>query len=166
MSAGPIITLSHDEAAIAQYLGRRRHEANVRLGNVNMKLNPAVDPIENNVTGVMSELAFAKHANVYPDLTVVDSGPMPKFDFRTHRGDFGDVKGTPYERGKLVMLPYAMARTPPQLVLVLMVGADRSYRYAGYARAADLGLSENLTDLGRGPTYALEQSALEKTLPP
>jgi hypothetical protein len=69
-----------------------------------------------------------------------------------------DVKTTMYSTGKL--LAHLNKKGKKIDIFVLALGKFPTYRFAGYAMAADLINDDRITDLGYGPTYAMPQSAL------
>jgi hypothetical protein len=115
------------------------------------------------VIGFGAELAFCKMFNCYPD-----------FDIRPRQGTadcsrFGeaiDVKATTYARGRLLAVPRKEVLAADTYALMIVEWAyreddpDAVFRFAGFARAAELLAPERLTDLGHGPTFALDQSHL------
>ena len=104
--------------------------------------------------GIGSEMICAKLLNVYPDLTVRTGGVMPKEDFYTPRGCSVDVKCTHYADGRLLAQRFKI-KNPCDLI-----GEFPTFRFAGACTKEELFLSENLINLGRGESYALNQRGL------
>jgi hypothetical protein len=70
------------------------------------------------------------------------------------------VKVTAYPDGCLLANP--SKKKHPSDIFALLIGEMPVYRIAGYAHAADLIHEDNLTDLGYGPVYAMDQSSLKQ----
>ena len=151
-----IVNLSPSECAVAQTLASMRYMVARAAGQTDMKQG-GQSYLKTDLEGMAAELAFAKHFNVCPDMAV---RPMSGGHDAVMKGHTFDVKVTSYPNGRL------LATTKKKLtdsdVYVLLVGEMPTYRIAGYAMAAELINPANLTDLGRGPTYALEQEQLRK----
>jgi hypothetical protein len=65
----PVITLSVGEWAVAHSVGAMRQAVNREAGRKNLKAG-GQDPLTTEAIGAFGELAFARWANVYPDLSV------------------------------------------------------------------------------------------------
>ena len=65
----PRIELSPGELAVAQVIASLRQAVNREAGRVNLKAGPQ-DPMITELVGIYGELAFARYANVFPDLSV------------------------------------------------------------------------------------------------
>ena len=150
------VCLTEDEQRIAKFIARRRQESNDTQGVNDSRVTAGQSSVSIHEDGFAAELAFCKLFNVYPD-----------FEIRPRRGSadcsrFGetiDVKATRYQNGKL--LAVAWKETCAADVYALMILEDGArFRFAGFARATDLIAPERLTNLGHGPTYALEQQQL------
>lgn len=91
------VLLNEAEVAIAGGLIYLRQSVNRQAGIVNQKAGKQ-DPVTTEQVGVYGELAFAKWANVYPDLsTHLRKGSMDA----TFRGWTVDVKATRNPHGEL-----------------------------------------------------------------
>jgi len=142
------------EQAIVKRVARERYETNRRAGVHNAKIGGQSNE-ETDVNGFGAEVAFCKLLNIYPD-----------FSIEPRRGGADclvceteiDVKQTKYETGKL--LATLKKRVDDADVYVLMIGVLPSYRFAGWVEAEKLLRPQNITDLGRGKGYALEQGQL------
>ena len=152
-----MITVTLDEGTqyTAQRLAQLRYQSNREAGVDNGRIGPQSD-WQTDLDGIGAELAFCQLTNLWPDLSI-----KPRkggADCRSHRGKTIDVKTTRHSGGRL------LATTDKQLedadIYVLMVGSFPTYTWIGWATAEELLNRKNITDLGYGPTYALEQSAL------
>lgn len=93
----PVIELSIGERTLAHVIAALRQGVNRTAGLKNLKAGPQ-DPLLTDVVGLKGELAFAKWANVYPDLSIhLRSG---SFD-ATWNGWSVDVKSTRNPNGPL-----------------------------------------------------------------
>ena len=151
------ITLDATEVVIAQMLAAMRFTVARMAGVVNRRIGDQSD-YQTDLEGMASELAFCKAFNYWPDLTV---GPRKGgWDVEGRGGEKIDVKVTKYEEGKL--LATLKKRPEDADYYVLMVGECPEYRLAGYASAGELLKAENITDLGHGKGYAMQQDQLNQ----
>ena len=65
----PRIELSPGELAVGTVIASLRQAVNREAGRVNLKAGPQ-DPMITELVGIYGELAFARWANVFPDLSV------------------------------------------------------------------------------------------------
>jgi len=65
----PVITLSVGEWSVAAHLSAMRQGINREAGRINQKAGPQ-DPMTTEMVGALGEIAFARWANVFPDLSV------------------------------------------------------------------------------------------------
>lgn len=140
---------------VARLLAEQRHATNRQAQVTNRRIGPQSDA-ETDLNGIGGELAFCLLANCCPDLSV--SPRRGGWDCTTQRGSRVDVKTSRYEDAQLVAT--IGKRLTDADVYVLMVGTFPVYRLAGWCTAAQLLRTENVTDLGYGPTYALSQAQL------
>lgn len=150
-------TLNPAEQLLARHLADARHAANRAAGVPDRKVGPQ-GAYETDLEGAAAELVVCKTLNVYPDTSV---GHRPDFDLLVREGprSYGvDVKATRYEWGRLLAVPGKAGKPPHAYALV--VGKFPSYRLAGFAPAALLLQRKNLTDLGHGPCFAMDQRSL------
>jgi hypothetical protein len=151
------VTLDSSEVVVAQILASMRYNV-ARMARVRDAQIGAQGKYETDLEGMAAEIAFCKHFNYFPDLTV---GPRKGgYDVEGRAGETIDVKVTKYESGKLL----ATLKKKPEdaAYYVLLVGKCPSYRLAGYASADELLRPENITDLGHGNGYALAQDQLSQ----
>ena len=149
------ITLNKGEIAIAKWLAKKRDESNRANGVVDQKVGDQSAEFTD-LNGVGSEMVFCKLFNLYPDFDLVPG----KHDAVTRKGATVDVKSTKYRNGKLLAVTSKDLNASD--VYVLVTGEFPAYRIVGYADSSVLLNEDKLTDLGHGPTYAMEQSELKE----
>lgn len=170
IAARPTVQLTEAEFLIAQWIAKQRQARNNAAGLVDAKYNGAQpnDPqrgIEIHVMGFASEMAFCKMFNVYPDFcTDPRHGSADCYRF----GETIDVKATKARPGGREPLRVRMRKIegPADLYALIVVDCpivkSSVYRFAGFARAADLLVEERLTPLANGgpPMYVMAQHEL------
>ena len=109
--------------------------------------------------GFGAEMAFCKLCNLYPDFSIgIRSGG--------HDCELGtkkiDVKQTHYPNGRL--LGYIKKKVTECDINVLMIGRLPTFEYIGWVLSEDLIKKENISNLGHGQTYALEQNQTNNSL--
>ena len=153
-----ITTLNIAEQKLATYIAKSRYAYNRNSGTTDRKIGPqSVE--ETDLNGIAAEIAFCKMFNIYPDM---NTNNRPDHDCITHNGLRIDVKSTKYDSGRLLAVPWKCNKNID--AYVLMVGEFPSYRFAGFCLAEELIDEKNITDLGYGDVYALEQSELRLTM--
>lgn len=152
-----MITLNEAEQKLAVFIAKKRYENNRAAGRHDGKVGPQSN-WETDLEGIAAEIAFCRHMNVYPDLDTERTGDLPDWDCLHPLMGRVDVKGTTYLTGKLLVVPSKSDH--PANSYALMVGSFPSYEYVGWALAEDLIREENVTDLGHGKTYAMDQERL------
>jgi len=154
------VDVNHAEQQFAITIALMRHEANRSAGKQNQRVGNQQDWLTD-LDGVGGEIAACKLFNAYPDSDIAGVESSPRHDFITSKGLRVDVKTTAYESGKL------LARTCKSKddcdIYLLMVGRFPSYEAKGWVYSDQLLDENNLTDLGYGKTYALDQNQLNKT---
>ena len=150
-----IVTLTHDELTVCQLIGRMRSLIARSAGVKDAKVG-SHDGAEADVQGIMAEYAFAKHHNVFPDLGL--SPRSGSYD-GVLNGIRYDIKATKYKSGKLLC---TKKHNPDVDIYVLAIVDVGHVEFIGYAKAEELRKEENLTNLGHGEGYALEQHQLRK----
>ena len=155
LSRDAVIVLTPAEQRLAQYLATERTRACRTAGVVNDQVS-AAPHTDIELAGAGAELAWCRLANVYPDLTlhVRAGGADARYAGRTV-----DVKTTVYSDGMLLATPAKMTRDGAE-IYALLTGTFPRYVFRGLATAGQLLHADRLTDLGRGPTYALDQGEL------
>ena len=151
------ITLTEHEQRIAHFLAKERYNVN-RDNNVHdakkgEQSNEFVD-----LEGIAGEMAFCKLFNVYPDLEIKVTTQDTDAGDCVLNGHKVDVKTTSYETGRLICATW---KNDDVDIYALMVGQFPTYSFRGMANALYLKQESNITDLGRGKVYALEQSKLK-----
>lgn len=154
------VELDEAEQRIAKFIGKLRNENNQKQGVVDARVG-AQSSEEIDIAGFAAELAFCKMHNCYPD-----------FEIRARQGTpdcwpWGvptDVKSTTIPCGRLITRVTERAGVGIELY-ALMLDEWPMFRFAGFSPTSALVRPERITDLGRGPTYALDQSALIHYLP-
>lgn len=147
------VQLTEAEMIICKMLGNMRtlaaRSANVKDAGISTSLETDED-------GVIAEMAFCKHWNIFFD---------PEASPRKHsydcilKGKRIDIKSTRYQTGRLL----ATKKINPDIdifVLALIEGCVVSF--VGYATADELYQDANLIDLGRGVCYVMRQEDLRE----
>lgn len=153
------IELSPSELATCQTLGVMRH-LSARGGNVVDRQKGDQSKSQIDIDGVIAEYAFARLANLCPDLTA--SPRKGGADLVTRTGRTVDVKSTRHANGKLLGDLKKRDGEEACDLYVLMIVDDESATFAGWATHQELFRAENLTDLGHGQVYALPQERLRE----
>jgi len=146
---------------MARLIAEMRRRMNRSEGVVDRLIDPHPrhDP---DLLGAMSELAFCKTYNVYPDLSVsprrggadVNVGPVRV-----------DVKSTHRENGSLLATVKKRSDDADVYVLTTVNVDQNAVTLVGWAAASELLCEATLTDLGHGPTHALSQDKLHHFSP-
>lgn len=104
--------------------------------------------------GMMAEFAFCKHFNIFPDLV---PGPRSGSYDCIYKGKRIDVKSTRHETGRLLA---TLKDNPDVDIYVLGIIDGQTVHFPGFALKSDLCREENITNLGHGQGYALNQDRL------
>jgi len=152
-----IIRLNRAEQKLAKFLGKERERNALRNGSQNCRMGPQSDE-EIDLEGVAAEIAFAKYANVYPDLDV-DCDEYLTHDAVLHDGKRVDVKSTRYLNGRLIVVPWKDVDAVDAYVLV--VGTFPEYRIVGAMEGYRLMRSHRMKDLGHGKVFVATQEELK-----
>lgn len=150
------VTLDVGEMTVAQMLASMRFAVNRANGVQNARVGPQ-SFYQMEMDGIVAELAFCKWRNVCPDMTIVprSGGADCVVDGKTI-----DVKATRRQDGKLLCV--TGKAVPNAEIYVLAIVNDNAVSFPGWAFADELMKPENITNLGHGPTYALDQSQLRQ----
>lgn len=154
MRGKPTIELSASEMAVVQILASMRHAMNRGHAVGNARIGPQSD-YQTDLDGLVAEFAFCKWKNIWPDMSV---SPRAGGADCTFNGRTIDVKATRRVDGRL--LATTSKSVEHASIYVLAIVKDNLVTFAGWAFAKELLDEFNLTDLGHGPTYALDQSQL------
>jgi hypothetical protein len=149
--------MTPSESAIAQILAVMRN-TNARHNNVVDKQVGKQSPIEIDRDGVLSEMAFGKAFNLYPDLAVKQT--RSGVDLVGKNGKRIDVKSTRYKAGRLI-IHIDKPLDEVDIYALAIVDGD-NVDLVGYIKTEDAMRKENIKDLGYGDVYVIEQDALIK----
>jgi len=149
-----LVELDAGEMAVAQSVAAMRNGINRATNVANSRVGPQSD-YQTDLDGLVAEIAWAKWKNCYPDLTVSPRSGGADAIVGRYRVD---VKATRKERGRLLARPSKEIGDAD--IYVLAVVDQNRVTFRGWAFANELIHAQNLTDLGHGPTYALEQERL------
>lgn len=145
------VTLSDREMIMCRLLGNLR---TLTSRSDNTQYTDVVYNLDIDEDGVIGELAFCKHWNIYFN---------PEATYRHHSFDAVlkdkrvDVKATRVKSGRL----QASAKKNPDVdVFVLGIIDTNEVTFVGYATAENLYRQENFMKLGRSEGYAMEQKDL------
>jgi hypothetical protein len=152
-----IIELNKIEQRLCRFLAKARYASNRENKIKDRKIGPQ-SAEDTDLEGIAGELIFAKMTNTYPDLTIE---PRKGGHDLLYKGYKIDVKTTKHSNGRLLAV---IEKKPDDAdIYFLFVGELPLYTCRGWAWAHDLLKEENITDLGHGPTYALDQDHLNLT---
>lgn len=152
-----MIRLNQAEQKLAQFVAKERHRHNRVNGVSNRRMGPQSDE-QTDLEGIAAEIAFAKYANVYPDLDT-DGDTHPVHDAVLHDGKLVDIKSTTYPTGRLIVAPWKDVDAVDAYVLV--VGTFPNYRIAGAMEGYRLMRSHRMKDLGHGKVFVATQDELK-----
>ncbi len=105
--------------------------------------------------GMIGEYAFCKKMNIFPDLI---PGPRSGSYDCVFMGKRVDVKSTRRENGRLLS---TTKNNDDVDVYVLAIILGNKVRFPGFALKKDLVREQNLTELGHGIGYAMNQNELK-----
>jgi hypothetical protein len=152
-----IVNMTPPESAMALTLAVMRQTNSRASGVVNKQMSKQ-NPIEIERDGVLSEMAFGKQFNLYPDFSV-----HPRkggADLITHQGLRVDIKATRYRSGRLLIHIDKTVEDVDIYVLAIIDGDNVDF--VGYIKSADAIKQEYVKDLGHGVGYVIEQTSLTK----
>jgi hypothetical protein len=149
------VALTRLEYELAGVLAEARWKSNRKAGVTDQRRDDAQGHLQLDLTGMVAELAFAKHMNVYPDLTIEPRSGTPDFVIDGVRYD---VKATHRPQGRLL----ATSDKKPDEVdrYVLAIVRREIVDLVGWATAGELIDPDRRLDIGHGPSYALSQEEL------
>ena len=153
------VTLNDVEIHAGSELAFRRFHACERHNILNRKVASRKTNQEISELGVLSEIAFCKMMNIYPD-----------FSYHVRKGSADciidgvaiDIKTTNLSNGQLLVTPKKEIDGGIDLY-VLMTGDRKNFTYKGWKKSKDVYNKNNLKDLGYGPTYVIKQQELSTT---
>lgn len=157
---GRTIQLTKEEKRFCEEISKARFDnnrkSNVRNSKIGNQDNKLTDFI-----GFSCEFAFCKLFNLFPDFSIEprssQSGQDKNSDVRLSNGKTVDVKGTKYETGRLLAVPWKSNSTD---LFALIIFSNDVYSFKGFMSANELLKKERLIDLGHGLTYAANQNEL------
>lgn len=152
-----IIHMTPSESAIAQMLAVMRNTT-ARQNGVKDKQMGKQNPIEIDRDGIISEMAFGKAFNLYPDLSVYPRKGGADLISRNKKKI--DVKATRYRTGNLVIHIDKPVDEVDIYVLAIVDGDDVDL--IGYIQSEVAISQENISNLGHGNGYVIDQSRLIK----
>jgi len=145
--------ITPDMRMLADLLGAMRSMVN-RGSNVrDAKVGPQ-DGVEADKDAVLGEIAFAKHFNVCPDLSLSPRSGSPDAVLKDYRID---VKTTRYKNGRLLA---TLKKNPDVDIYVLAILHDDHVKFPGWAYASDLCQKSRLTNIKGNVGYAMRQRDL------
>ena len=162
MADKDVITLTEGEVMLARTIASMRTGLN-RVTNVGQPMKIANrDDFTNDLLGVCGEIAFAKRANIYLDLSFNPRSGGSDFVLRNKQT--ADVKTTDRCDGQLVVPKWKLAKPSDYYVLVTgqipVSSRPAEFTIRGYASAEEVFASP--IDLGYGPCFGLTQAKLSK----
>jgi len=156
----PAITLTDLECRIATNAGRVIHNQHKNNGTPDKKITPK-DGLKILIDGIAAEMAIARLLNIYP-LTM--TGEVKIHDL-IKDGMTIDVKNA-YGRNHGLLVPkHKFDEGKTCDIYILTIGEMPHFEFKGFAFSQQVFTKENITDLGYGPTYLLDQWKLSKHLP-
>jgi hypothetical protein len=150
-----IITLTDNDLNICRTLGNLRtlvargnKVKDAKMGNLS---GSDIDE-----DGVIAEYAFCRHFNIFFDPSAYPrSGSVDC----VYKGFKIDIKSTRHENGRLLA---TLKNNDEVDVYALAIITGREVRLVGWAYSKDLCKEENITNLGHGEGYALNQNQLRE----
>lgn len=149
------VKLDPGEMAIAQTLASLRRCVNQAGRITDQRRDNRMQAITLEILGTISEIAFCKAFDAYPDLTV---SPRRGGADVIHKGKRWDIKATERPNGQLLATTAKTSTSADYYALAIV--NDSTVDFVGYASATQLINPATITDLGHGPTHALPQTQL------
>jgi hypothetical protein len=133
-----ISQLNELEIAVCTHIAKLRKQSNRKANPNDPVANAGLEPHYIEREGVLSELAFSKLVNVYPEeLFIVSNRSVTRGEDNgdlTVNGVCIDVKTTKHQSGRLV----SFRKNPNVDLIVLMTGENGYYRFAGGLPSDDM----------------------------
>jgi len=150
------VFLNNLEIELSKELAYRRYHECETKNVMNRKVASRKTNKEIVESGVLSEIAFCKMMNIYPDFT-----------YHVRKGSADcvidgvaiDIKTTNLSNGQLLVTPKKEIDGGIDLY-VLMTGDGKNFTYKGWKNSKDVYNKNNLKDLGYGSTYVINQKEL------
>ena len=154
------IVLNDVEQNIVKHISRRKRQyyESQNIGPI-LATPRTRDRLRHYIEAWGAEYAFCILHNVYPPTEIIDLD-----DYDVSVPGFGnvDIKSTRHMDGRLIINTKKSKFIAP--ALALMCGSFPSYVFGGWLWAKAAIKSSNLTDLGYGKCYAIEQERLNRNL--
>jgi hypothetical protein len=152
-----IVTLDIGEMATIRVMAAMRRSTNQVTHITDRRISSDHDDFHDEMNGLVAEVAFAKHFNVYPD---IGCSPRAGGHDCIVNGQKVDIKAVTGRNHRLIAAPWKNGQAADLYVLGIVAGNEVDF--VGWAWATELICSETITDLGHGPTHALNQSQLHE----
>ena len=152
-----IVQLTDLEIIACRMIGNMRTILN-RSTSVKDKQIGKQDIHETDENGTTGEYAFCKSKNILFDISL---NPRSGSYDCIYKGKRIDIKTTKYKNGSLV----ATKKINPDIdvfVLAIFDQTKNEITFPGFALAEDLYQEKNITDLGHGTGYVMQQEDLRK----
>lgn len=152
-----IVELSDTEFMLSTQIGMMRYQMNRAAGVKVSSFVPPEQQMRIETIGVMAELAFCKWANLYPNLDVVNQSGTPDL---IYQGWKCDIKATDRADGRLIV-PVKKKKGASD-VYILGITSGHTVDFKGFAVEDDIINEARIKDLGKGPTYCMDQNELTR----
>ena len=147
------VVLDAHELMACRILGNLKSAASRGAGHFDAQMGKQ-NPLDIDEMGVIAEYAFCKHHNLFFNPTV--NARSGTYDC-VLMGKRIDIKSTHYPDGKL----FATIKGNSDVdVFVLAIVTGNVVRFPGYITAKSFYREDNITNLGHGKTYAVDQGML------
>jgi hypothetical protein len=147
------VELTPSDMMLINIIGRNRSLIS-RAGGIKDVKQGNQDGIDGDILGYTAEHAWAKHWNLFPDFQFTNRSGSP--DGKIGRFSY-DIKATDYPNGRLLC---TLKENHSVDIYVLAIVDKNKVTFVGYAASEELRQDKNIIDLGKGDTYALDQSKL------
>jgi hypothetical protein len=152
-----IVNLTEFEYSLCTQMAVIRDASNRNNGVQDQMIDKKQGKFAIELQGLMGELAFAKWANLYPNL---DVKPQSQTTDVVYKGWKCDIKATKHPKGRLI-IPLNKTKESSD-VYILGIISELSVDFVGYCLAEEVMQDANIKDLGKGPCYCLDKDQLTK----
>lgn len=149
------VHLDPGQMAVAQILATLRRTVNTAAGVTDKRRDNLRDPNATELMGVVAELAFCKHFNVCPDMSVV---PRSGGHDAVLNGKTWDIKAVAQSHHRLLAHPDKRVGEVDRYALAVVDGNEVDL--VGWAPADRLLHPGTVIDLGHGDVHALHRDQL------
>jgi hypothetical protein len=155
-----VVTISLDpgELACARFIASYRELACAAAKLTDPHFSP--DPFGDKVAGVTAEIAFAKWANVFPDLTAPATAHSSDVVMGKDKDVRVDIKAVSHPDHRLIAPRWKQVDSCDLYVLALVRGAEVTL--LGWVPSGDFIAPANLKDVGHGDCYVMTQKQLRR----